>query len=558
MTKGKEKKGIETDLSHEIESPNPDSPDNRTDDRRDRSTIETPPRHPADDSQKGDCAAAPSRAVPPQTGHDAGFERPDGLHVDLDGRNAANAPNAHVAIRSPEDVVSPPFVPVPTEEEAKQIARNYRRASRKAREFPLEPGVYLMKDACDRVIYIGKAKNLRHRTRSYFLRKAMEDPRMAPLVREIRDIDFLPAESEVDAILMEARLIKDIQPKFNRDLKDDKSFPYLQVTIREEYPRVEITRTPRDRGVRLFGPFPSASHLRGAMTVLQKIFKFRTCGLIIKEGDSRRDYYRPCILASIGECSAPCNNRIPRTEYRKNVRRLCEFLAGRRRKVIGDLRHDMRLASEEKAYEKAAEFRDQLLALESLKERGKIDRDVQPEVFQTDPKRGLLGLQKIFKLRDPPRVIEGVDIAHLGGRETVASVVQFLDGLPFKPGYRRYKIRTVEGVDDFASIAEVVARRFARNDPENPPPDILLIDGGKGQLHAACRALETAAAPPGMILSLAKREEEIFLPDREEPIRLSRHSWALRLLQYVRDESHRFAQHYHHILRLKSTFGDES
>ena len=154
-------------------------------------------------------------------------------------------------------------------------------------------------------------------------------------------------------------------------------------------------------------------------------------------------------------------------------------------------------------------------------------------------------------------MIEGVDIAHLSGKETVASVVRFIDGYPFKPGYRRYKIRSVDGVDDFASIAEVVTRRFSETERGNPPPDILLIDGGKGQLHAACRALEKTPLRPGMILSLAKREEEIFLPDRSESLRLSRDSWALRLLQYVRDESHRFAQHYHHILRRKATLGDE-
>lgn len=469
------------------------------------------------------------------------YDKPDGEHI-------GGKPE------EPEQETVPEFL---EESEAKKIARGYRQASRKARDFPKEPGVYLMKDARDRVIYIGKAKNLRNRTRSYFLRAAMTDSRTAQLVREIRDIDYLPAESEVDAILMEARLIKDIQPKYNRDLKDDKSFPYLQVTVREEYPRVEITRSPRTHGVRLFGPFPSASLLRGAVTALQKIFKFRTCGLVIKDGDVRRECYRPCVLASIGECSAPCNNRIPRTEYRRNVRRLCEFLAGKRQKVIGGLKRDMKAASESREYERAALFRDQLIALESLKKRGSVDRHVQPEVFQTDPRRGLLGLRKVFNMKETPRVIEGIDIAHLSGKETVASVVRFIDGYPFKPGYRRYKIKTVEGIDDFASIAEVVSRRFAHTEGNNPPPDILLIDGGKGQLHSACRALESAPVQPGMILSLAKREEEIYVPGQDEPIRLTRDSWALRLLQYVRDESHRFAQHYHHILRSKATLGDE-
>ena len=297
--------------------------------------------------------------------------------------------------------------------------------------------------------------------------------------------------------------------------------------------------------------------MRGALTALQKVFKFRTCGLVIKEGDPRLESYRPCVLASIGQCSAPCHWRITREEYRKNIRRLCAFLSGKRRKVVASMRREMRAASEDRQYEKAALLRDQLLALESLNKRGSVDRHVQPEVFQIDPRRGLRGLRQVFNLKEEPRVIEGVDIAHLSGKETVASVVRFIDGYPFKPGYRRYKIRSVDGVDDFASIAEVVTRRFSETERGDPPPDILLIDGGKGQLHAACRALEKTPLRPGMILSLAKREEEIFLPDRSESLRLSRDSWALRLLQYVRDESHRFAQHYHHILRRKATLGDE-
>lgn len=450
-----------------------------------------------------------------------------------------------------------PETPLPDEAHIKKIVRAYRYAARKASEFPHEPGVYLMKDESGRVIYIGKAKDLRKRTGSYFRRAALEDPRTAPMVAEIRDIDFLPCESEVDAILNEARLIKDIRPKYNRDLKDDKSFPYLQITSREEYPKVEITRTPRSSAVRLFGPFPSASHLRGALVVLQKIFRFRTCGLIIRDGDPRRNEYRPCLLAAIGQCSAPCACRIEREEYRRNIRRLCEFLNGKKGKLLHDIKKEMNEAASDLRYERAATLRDQLLALESLKDRGKIDVHLQPEVFQLDPKRGLLGLQKVFHLDRLPRVIEGMDIAHLSGRQTVASVVRFLDGQPFKSEYRRYRIRTVEGVDDFASLAEVVARRFAPATPDNPPPDILLIDGGKGQLHAACRALENAKSRPKMILSLAKREEEVYIPGQEEPIRLSRRSWALRLLQYVRDESHRFAQHYHHILRRKSVLGED-
>ena len=197
----------------------------------------------------------------------------------------------------------------------------------------------------------------------------------------------------------------------------------------------------------------------------------------------------------------------------------------------------------------------EITMLESLDERGDLDTHVQPEVFYIDPKKGLAGLKKVLGLKEIPRTIEGVDIAHLGGGETVASLVKFIDGLPFKPGYRRFKIKEVKGIDDFRSIHEVVSRRFQRlYDEQDVFPDILLIDGGKGQLSAAMSAFESLQIPPPVVLALAKKNEEIFRPGITEPLMLSRHSFGLRLLQYVRDEAHRFAQHYHHILRHKSSF----
>ncbi len=208
-------------------------------------------------------------------------------------------------------------------------------------------------------------------------------------------------------------------------------------------------------------------------------------------------------------------------------------------------------------FEKAARLRDEIRMLETLDDRGELDTHVQPEVFYIDPKKGLAGLQKILKLKSQPRTIEGVDIAHFAGGETVASLVQFIDGLPFKPHYRRYKIRDVQGVDDFASIHEVISRRFQRlHDESEMFPDLLLIDGGKGQLSAGMAAFAELGITPPTVISLAKREEEIYVPGADEPLRLSRHSYALRLLQYVRDEAHRFAQHYHHLLRRKSMLGE--
>jgi len=428
----------------------------------------------------------------------------------------------------------------------------------KVKQFPPSPGVYLMKDARGRVIYVGKAVNLRNRASSYFTKQAAEDFRTANLVPEIKDIDFIQVDSEVDALLLEARLIKDIQPPFNTELKDDKTFPYLEIFIREEFPRVEFTRKPRPRGTKLYGPFTNAKKLRGAIAVLQQVFRFRTCSLDIKEADERWRWFRPCLLASIHQCTAPCNLRISRDDYRRDIRKLRLFLEGKKDRLFKELRDEMATASKELKFEKAARVRDQIKALENLNLRGDLKEHAQPEVFQVDPRRGLLGLKKIFDLPSVPRRIEGMDIAHLQGGETVASCVQFIDGLPFKHGYKRFKIRTVDGVDDFASMREVVSRHFRRLQQEGAAfPDILLIDGGKGQLGAAMAALDSIGAKPPFVCSLAKREEEIFLPGQSDPKILSKHSYALRLLQYVRDESHRFAQNYHHLLRKKSTLDDE-
>jgi excinuclease ABC subunit C len=465
----------------------------------------------------------------------------------------ASDDDIHVSETTPsgEDCAPPPALP-------KTQAEFFARACEKVRnKFPHAPGVYLFQDKAGRVLYIGKAKDLRARVGSYFLAAAAHDQRTAQLVREAYDVDFVETESNVDALLMEARLVKDIQPKYNRELRDDKSFPYLQITTHEDYPRVEVTREPLTSGAKLYGPFANAGALRGAVQAMQKVFKFRTCSLDIESDDSRWRWFRPCLLASINQCTAPCNFRIGKEEYRNDIKRLRMFLEGNRKKLLDDMRKEMAEASAGLKFEQAARLRDEIQMLERLRERGDIEKDVQPEVFFIDPKKGLAGLQKIFKLEERPRNIEGVDIAHLGGNETVASLVQFLDGLPFKPGYRRFRIRDVDGVDDYASIREVVARRFRKlRDDGSVFPDVLLIDGGIGQLRKALEAFTALDIRPPLVLSLAKKEELVYVMDRDKPLRLSRRSYALRLLQYVRDEAHRFAQHYHHLLRRKRTLGE--
>jgi len=291
--------------------------------------------------------------------------------------------------------------------------------------------------------------------------------------------------------------------------------------------------------------------------VLQRIFKFRTCSLDIEETDARWNWFRPCLLASINQCTAPCNLRISKEEYRKDIKRLQMFLEGKKGDLLLQMRDEMLASAKSLEFEKAARLRDEIRMLETLDERGELETHAQPEVFYIDPKKGLAGLKKVLKLAEQPRTIEGVDIAHLAGGQTVASLVQFIDGLPFKPGYRRYKIRDVAGIDDFRGIHEVVARRFQRLSEQSEVfPDVLLIDGGKGQLSAAVAAFRELGIDPPILLSLAKREEEVYRPGVDEPLKLSKHSFALRLLQYVRDEAHRFAQHYHHILRRKAQLGE--
>ena len=428
----------------------------------------------------------------------------------------------------------------------------------KVRGFPTSPGIYLMKDAQGRVIYVGKAKNLRNRAGSYFQKTAADDKRVRDWIGEVADVDFLAADSEVDALLLEARLIKDIQPKHNQDLKDDKSFPYLQITTGDDFPRVNFTREPLDRGVKLYGPFPRAKSLRGAIQVLQKIFKFRTCSLDIEEGDARWRWFRPCLLHSIDQCTAPCNLRIDKETYRKDIRRLRLFLDGKKDVVLAEMEAEMKEASKALQFEKAARLRDELKSLKNINLRGDLEKHAQPEVFYVDPRKGLKGLQKVLHLESTPRTINCIDIAHLGGTETVGSLVTFIDGLPFKPGYRRYKIKSVTGIDDYASIREVVSRRIqGLQERDEPFPDIFMIDGGKGQLNAALSAFEALGVKPPTLISLAKQNEEIFVPGQSDPIVLKRRSFSLRLLQYARDEAHRFAQHYHHMLRKKRTLGDD-
>jgi excinuclease ABC subunit C len=267
---------------------------------------------------------------------------------------------------------------------------------------------------------------------------------------------------------------------------------------------------------------------------------------------------RPCLLYSIGQCSAPCAGKIDREAYRKDIQRLMKFLASKRSVVLRQMKKEMALAAAETRFEEAATLRDRIKAIEALSLSGSVEEDVQPEVFHVDPKRGLEKLAQLLGTEAAPRVIEGIDIANLQGGESCGALVCFIDGLAFKNGYRRYRIKSVAGVDDYAMIREVVTRRYRHAaQGEELYPDVILIDGGLGQLHAALEAFERMDIKPPMVISLAKREEEVYIQARSKPVRLPRTNEALRLLQSIRDEAHRFAQHYHHILRRKKVFDED-
>jgi excinuclease ABC subunit C len=435
-----------------------------------------------------------------------------------------------------------------------------RRLAGKARQLPKTPGVYLMKDASGTVLYVGKAGSLRNRVGSYFVASAELGPKKQPMLDLVEDFDVIECEGEWEALLMESRLIKDIRPRFNEASTDDKTFPYLAVTMRDDFPGVFITRTPADgrfRGARVFGPFTSVSALREAVQLLQRVFRYRTCTLDITADDPKNAHFRPCLLHAIDQCTAPCANRVSRGDYRQDVSRFMRFLGSKRSVMVRELSREMEGAASKLEYERAAVLRDQIRAIEKLDEREKrarnADTDWQPEVttFAVDPSAGLRSLQRTLGLDDAIRCMEAIDIAHLAGGETVGSKVCFIDGRPFKDGYRRYRVRTAAN-DDYLAIREVVSRRYREAGEGNELyPDVILIDGGLGQLHAALEAFEQVEVKPPMVISLAKKEELIYVQQRQAPVKLGRENPGLRLAQAMRDEAHRFAQHYHHILRHK-------
>jgi excinuclease ABC subunit C len=407
----------------------------------------------------------------------------------------------------------------------------------KISSLPLTSGVYLMKNAAGKVIYVGKAVNLRSRLQSYFRGRAA-NVKTDLLVSNIVDIDTIGTQSEAEALILEAALVKQYDPRYNIELKDNKSYPYIQITD-DEFPQISVMRLARPEqrkfGGRYFGPYTDVALVREALGLIRKIFPFCTCRPLPKKA---------CLFHDIGLCPAPCVGKITKANYRRTIRHIAQVLNGRKDALYHDLHKEMEAAAAAKDFETAAKLRDQLRAIGALYSSSP-DVNYFKEAEQ---------LERALKLPRRPERIECIDISTTMGERSVGSLVSFLDGKPDKSNYRRFRIREVWGIDDFRMIAEVVRRRYGRLKREGAAyPDLIVIDGGKGQLAAAVKELKTLGVDIPVV-SLAKREEEIFTPGRRAAVILSKDSLALKLLQRVRDEAHRFAVAYHRLLRGKKTF----
>jgi excinuclease ABC subunit C len=546
----------------------------------------------------------------------------------------------------------------------------------KLKLLPSKPGVYLMRDEKGEIIYVGKASSLKSRVRSYFSSPEKQGAKVAAMLQHLHDLDYIVTDSEIEALILECNLIKKHRPKYNIRLRDDKHYPYLKVTLSEEYPRLLVVRSMKKDGDRYFGPYTRSGAMNETLKLLRRLFPLRNCS-----NSTFKNRSRPCLNAHIARCLAPCTGQLSREKYQEMVSEVVLFLEGKQEDLLARLRRKMEQAARNLEFEKAAEYRDQIQAAEQVLDRQKIissgqenqdviataagPRETLVQVFFVRegklngreqftlvgtenlpveevieaffkqyysqaqeipgeillshqvkehslleawlsqkagrkvqikvPKRGekfrlvkmvaknarmaleeeelsrekdrlltkeaVLELQKELNLASPPRRIEGYDISNLQGKNSVGAMVVFEDGLAKPSQYRRFRIKTVEGPDDYASIKEVLRRRFRRYQEEAGGggegkfaqlPDLVLIDGGKGQLSAAREVMDQMNLSYIPAFGLAEKEELLFQEGNPAPIILPRDSAALYLVQRVRDEAHRFALTYHRDLREKA------
>jgi excinuclease ABC subunit C len=483
------------------------------------------------------------------------------------------------------------------------LAKEKPDLQKKVHEVPHKPGVYLMRDRFNRVIYVGKARDLRKRVGSYFLpsKLAQADLKTRAMLDATWDFETHTVRSEAESVLLEGKLIKEYRPRYNVSFRDDKRFLLVRVDLSEEWPRFRLARFKKDDGSRYFGPYAHAGALRQTLNFMRKKFSVLTFG---RGSPSERELKSATyqVPARLSEISAE--------QYRERVLQACEFLEGKSREMISTLEEEMRKAAKKMDFEKAAELRNMIDDLRSTtRPMRRFTRGSLPSTI--DPMADVRGLADALQLPQVPRVMECFDISNISTTHVVASMVCFRDGVPDKDNYRRYRVRTVDGQDDFASMAEVVRRRYSRvlleardansdvaefsqenaadalarisrhperseaksRDPAAKPqgnatgfldsarndtsfvavrlPDLIIVDGGKGQLSAACRELQRLGLHDLPIIGLAKEREEIYRPGRALPLQLPLDSGALRLLQRIRDEAHRFANAYHQLLMKK-------
>jgi len=458
----------------------------------------------------------------------------------------------------------------------------------KLREVPHRPGIYLMKDRLGSIIYVGKALDLKRRVSSYFMpsQSMRASLKTRALIDSIYDFEFHTVRNEEESFLLESKLIKDYRPRYNVSLRDDKRFLLLRVRLTDPWPRLTTTRTRKNDGAQYFGPFPHSAALHHTLEWLNRRLGLRACRPL---NPGEQDY-RHCNADIIRNCSAPCIARISREDYLARITEACRILEGKgKRELLNQLRSEMEQAAVNLEFEKAATLRDVWMNLgKTLTPMRQFSRG-RGVPTTVKPTADLAELGEELHLAGPPRVMECFDISNVSSNHIVASMVRFTDGRPDNQNYRRYRIRTVAGQDDFASMAEVIRRRYSRilleNATANPDaidsqenavdiqrrlaregrakiilPDLVIIDGGKGQLGMALRELRALGLHDLPVIGLAKQHEEIFIPGRSEPICLPHDRGALKLLQRIRDEAHRFANRYNELLyrrRMRESLLDE-
>lgn len=423
------------------------------------------------------------------------------------------------------------------------------RLKRKLADLPLTSGVYFHKNKSGEVIYIGKAAKLKNRVRQYFQKTANRDIKTAVMIKEIVDVDWTETESEIDALFLESELIKRYKPRYNIELRDDKSLTYVRIDTKNTYPFISFTRQPMDDGAEYFGPFSNSYALKKALKYLRKIFPYSTHQIMPK---------RVCLQYHIGLCPGIEESKISAEDYKKTINNLRMYLKGQRQKLIKITERNMKQSAKINNFEQAVKYRDQLGALKALKQQIIFgDR----EFMDISKDQGLSNLKFLLNLPKNPKRIEAYDISHMSGADTSASMVVFTNGLPDKTQYRKFKMVS-SGNDDFAHIREVMVRRFSNRNQKWLRPDLILIDGGKGQVSSALSVLkELGITIP--VVGLAKRYETLIIPEKVKNFTnlnqklvfrefiLSQQDHETKLLQRIRDESHRFALNYHSVLRSK-------